>query len=107
MTDVKQIEQGVFTYDVKNGLGLIDYNVDAHEHAHIIVDTEKCDTCNHMMCVWGCPAQCYNFRDQGLESMKFVYEDCVECGTCFIMCTEGAVEWNHPRGGFGITYNQG
>ena len=107
MTDVKVVEQGVFTYDVKNGLGLINYNVDAHEHAHIIVDTDKYGACTHMMCVWGCPAQCYNFRDQGFETMKFVHEDCVECGTCFIMCTEGAVEWNHPRGGFGITYNQG
>jgi ferredoxin like protein len=39
--------------------------------------------------------------------MKFQYEDCVECGTCYIMCDQGAVSWNHPRGGFGITYSQG
>ena len=89
MTDVKMIEQGVFTYDVKNGLGLIDYNVDAHEHAHIIVDTDKCHSCTHMMCVWGCPAQCYNFRDQGLEVMKFVYEVCVEplSGTTLVVAS--------------------
>ena len=31
---------GLFEYDVKNGLGLIAYNVDEHEHAHIIVDTK-------------------------------------------------------------------
>ena len=98
---------GLFTYDVKNGLGLIGYNVDEHEYAHIIVETSKCNDCSHMMCVWGCPAQCYNFREQGLEEMKFQYEDCVECGTCYIMCDQGAVSWNHPRGGFGITYSQG
>ena len=86
----ESIKLGLFTYDVKNGLGLIGYNVDEHEHAHIIVETSKCNDCSHMMCVWGCPAQCYNFRDQGLEEMKFQYEDCVECGTCYIMCDQGA-----------------
>ena len=28
---------GLFEYDVKNGLGLIGYNVDEHEHAHIVL----------------------------------------------------------------------
>mgnify|MGYP003304671174 CR=1 FL=1 len=35
MTETTKL--GLFTYDVKNGLGLIGYNVDEHEHAHIIV----------------------------------------------------------------------
>ena len=50
----ESIKLGLFTYDVKNGLGLIGYNVDEHEHAHIIVETSKCNDCSHMMCVWGC-----------------------------------------------------
>ena len=55
MTETTKL--GLFTYDVKNGLGLIGYNVDEHEHAHIIVETSKCNDCSHMMCVWGCPAR--------------------------------------------------
>ena len=42
------IKLGLFTYDVKNGLGLIGYNVDEHEHAHIIVETSKCLSLIHI-----------------------------------------------------------
>ncbi|MHB8605415.1 MAG: 4Fe-4S dicluster domain-containing protein [Thermoplasmatota archaeon] len=39
--------------------------------------------------------------------MKFQYEDCVECGTCDIMCTHESVKWNNPRGSFGVKYRFG
>lgn len=39
--------------------------------------------------------------------MQFQYEDCVECGTCDIMCTPGSVKWNNPRGSFGVKYKYG
>jgi ferredoxin like protein len=39
--------------------------------------------------------------------MQFTYEDCVECGTCDIVCTPGSVIWHHPRGNYGVNYKYG
>ena len=90
--------------EIKARLGTTDYNFDKPEHAHITITPEICDTCTHHMCMYGCPAQCFNLVD---DKMTFQYEDCVECGTCDVVCTPGSVEWNNPRGGFGVKYKQG
>ena len=32
----------------------------------------------------------------------FNYEQCFECGTCYIACNqEGAIRWFYPDGGYG------
>ena len=30
------------------------------------------------------------------------YAGCLECGTCRLVCDSDNVDWNYPRGGFGI-----
>ncbi len=90
--------------DIKGRLGSTSYNFDAEEHAHITIDPEICETCPHQMCMYSCPANCFTLVD---GRMTFQYEDCVECGTCDIVCTPGSVEWNNPRGGFGVKYRHG
>jgi NAD-dependent dihydropyrimidine dehydrogenase PreA subunit len=35
------------------------------------------------------------------------YEGCLECGTCMIACSEGAIDWRNPRGGFGVSLRYG
>ena len=90
--------------DVKARLGATKFVTDAEEHAHITIDAEICRTCPHEMCMNGCPAQCFNKID---GRMTFTYEDCVECGTCDILCTPGSVKWYHPRGNFGVNYKYG
>jgi ferredoxin like protein len=90
----------------KNILGVLDYNVDLHKNRHIVVDYEICKKCPHQNCVWGCPVQCYTAVDLE-QQIVFQYEDCIECGTCFIMCDQGSVKWNYPRGTFGVKYRYG
>ena len=35
-------------------------------------------------------------------------DGCVECGTCRIVTSgSGELEWNYPRGGFGVLYKFG
>jgi hypothetical protein len=35
-------------------------------------------------------------------------DGCVECGTCRIVTAgTGEIEWNYPRGGFGVLYKFG
>jgi ferredoxin like protein len=37
--------------------------------------------------------------------MTFVYDGCLECGTCYIVCHKKAfTRWRYPRGGFGVAY---
>lgn len=90
----------------KNKLGSLEYNVDEHKNAHITVDYAICAKCPHQNCVWGCPVQCYTFVDLP-QNIVFQFEDCVECGTCFVMCDQGSVKWNNPRGTFGVKYRYG
>ncbi len=53
-----------------------------------------------------CPAGCYSENDDG--RIEIVPDGCLECGTCRIVTSAtGEVEWNYPRGGFGILYKFG
>ena len=94
---------------IKNKLGILNYVIDKHENAHIIVDPEICKKCPHHLCISGCPTRCFNFfkMENGKSNMVFTYEDCIECGTCDIMCDQGAISWDHPKGSFGIQYEHG
>ena len=53
-----------------------------------------------------CPAGCYSLGDGG--QVEISADGCVECGTCRIVTTAtGEIEWNYPRGGFGVLYKFG
>jgi ferredoxin like protein len=90
--------------DIKARLGATKFVTDAEEHAHITVDPDICATCPHHWCINSCPAQCFEFV---AGRMKFTYEDCVECGTCDIVCTPRSVQWYNPRGNYGVNYKYG
>ncbi|MHB8605416.1 MAG: ferredoxin family protein [Thermoplasmatota archaeon] len=90
--------------EVKARLGTTSFNFDSPEYAHISIDEKICKTCPDFMCMYGCPAGCFSLVD---GVMKFQYEDCVECGTCDIMCTHESVKWTNPRGSFGVKYKFG
>jgi ferredoxin like protein len=73
--------------------------------AHIVVDTAICEQkCPHHCTTLVCPAGCYEFMD---GKMTFRYEDCVECGTCLHACDQGALTWNYPDSGCGVSFNLG
>ena len=99
MSDVKPIKM-----DIKNKIGVTTWKTDAHENAHITVKPEICAKCPHQKCISGCPTECFKFYD---GKMVFQFEDCVECGLCDIMCDQDSIEWNNPRGTYGVNYSQG
>jgi ferredoxin like protein len=73
------------------------------EKSHIILNKEICQTCQEHACVQTCPAKCYSF-DQSSNRLDVVYENCLECGTCYIICDKKAVDWTYPKGGYGVVY---
>jgi ferredoxin like protein len=53
-----------------------------------------------------CPAGCYSLNDKG--QVEIAVDGCFECGTCRIVTAQtGEIEWNYPRGGFGVLYKFG
>jgi ferredoxin like protein len=87
--------------NIENLTQLTQFQVD--EQSHITVNKEICKTCDHRACVQACPANCYTFNEE-TKLLSVVYETCLECGTCHVICDKGALDWSYPRGGYGVCY---
>jgi len=53
-----------------------------------------------------CPGRLYSINQETGE-MALEFGGYLECGTCLIACIDGALDWNYPRGGFGVQYRFG
>ena len=57
-------------------------------------------------CVTACPANLFAPTADG--GILFNYEECFECGTCYMVCNEeGAITWTYPDGGHGVVFHHG
>ncbi len=78
---------------------------DVHHQAHIVVDDTVCADCSTRECVVACPAKLFVPTSDG--GILFNYEQCFECGTCYLVCNrEGAITWNYPEGGHGVVFKR-
>jgi ferredoxin like protein len=71
---------------------------------HITVDTSVCSECLEGACLIVCPGQCFE-KEQ--KKLTFSWENCIECGSCRVVCPRDAISWNYPRGGFGVCFRFG
>jgi ferredoxin like protein len=70
---------------------------------HIVVDGTACVDCSTRACIVACPADLFVPTSDG--GIVFNYEQCFECGTCYLVCDhEGAITWSYPEGGFGVIF---
>lgn len=67
---------------------------------HIKVNQEVCRSCEEKYCLYVCPAQVYVLNSEG--EIQLELDACLECGTCRIACVKKSIEWDYPRGGFGV-----
>ncbi|OGO23979.1 MAG: ferredoxin [Chloroflexi bacterium RBG_16_50_9] len=86
--------------NVDDKLALNLFHID--KEPHIKLDKEKCRRCKHKLCTRICPVENYTLDEN--NNVVFSWEGCLECGTCRIVCDQGALTWDYPRGGCGITY---
>ncbi len=78
------------------------FNID--REPHIILNQDICKGCDVRGCTNCCPANCYSWSEAE-QKMTFVYDGCLECGTCYVVCQRNAfTRWRYPRGGFGVAY---
>ncbi len=76
------------------------------DRAHIEVDSDVCRSCTTKACVTACPANLFAPTSDG--GILFNYEQCFECGTCYMVCnSEGALTWTYPDGGHGVVFRNG
>jgi ferredoxin like protein len=87
--------------NIENITQMTKFEID--DQPHIILNSELCRTCDHHACVNTCPAGCYTLS-AATERLDVVYETCLECGTCLVICDKGSVSWGYPRGGYGVNY---
>jgi ferredoxin like protein len=70
---------------------------------HIVVDGKVCTDCSTRECIVACPADLFVPTSDG--GILFNYEQCFECGTCYLVCNrEGAITWSYPEGGYGVIF---
>ena len=79
------------------------YKVDSN-NPHIKLDTASCKQCDNKVCLRVCPAEVFTIED---DEITVAYQGCLECGTCRVSCPMGAIQWNYPRGGFGVYFRFG
>ena len=78
---------------------------DVAPDAHITVDGDLCRGCTTRECVTACPANLFVPTSDG--GILFNYEQCFECGTCYLVCnTAGAITWRYPTGGRGVVFRR-
>lgn len=81
------------------------YLVDAGK-PHIRVKPHDVPSASLLAMTTLCPAGCYSVAESG--QVEVAADGCLECGTCRIVTTKtGEIEWNYPRGGFGVLYKFG
>lgn len=81
------------------------YYVD-EEYAHLkIRDPRVCKACLEKPCLSFCPAGVYRLDRRG--EITVGYQACVECGSCRVACPYLNIEWDYPRGGYGVAYKFG
>ena len=92
------ITGGAFIMNIADRLYRVRFNVD-RDNPHIKVNNEICRECDNQVCLRVCPAEVYAVED---GEITVSYQGCLECGACRIACTLGGIEWQYPKGGFGV-----
>ncbi len=88
--------------EIEEKLGLVKTKKDTK--SHIEIDQIICEDCGHKLCIKVCPANTYEEIE---GKMKAAYENCLECGSCRVICKKNAIKWQNPRGGFGVKFYNG
>ena len=89
-------------FSVEQRLNLNSFATD--KESHITVNRELCKEQDAKILLRICPAACFTMKSGELVFSRL---GCLECGACRAATSPGAIEWNFPKGGFGIQYRYG
>jgi ferredoxin like protein len=58
-------------------------------------------------CVKICPMDLWVLRKGKARISKDYSEKCLECGSCWLVCKQDAIDFSYPKGGTGVTWEFG
>ncbi len=99
-TKIKKTENQITTIEEK--LYIVDFCPDID--SHIKVNQDLCLICKNKDCTKFCPSNVFAWSDVD-EQIIITYENCLECGACRMGCPYEAIEYKHPKAGFGLVSN--
>jgi ferredoxin like protein len=99
---IAEERQGWPPVSFEDRMGTVQFEV--HPDAHITIDDDTCRGCSTRNCVVACPANLFVPTSDG--GILFNYENCFECGTCYMVCNNGSVHWSYPEGGHGVVFRR-
>lgn len=85
----------------RNPLELVTIIPDEKPHIFIKDDRVCITQCENKPCTFYCPSRVYYWKD---ESIKILYDRCIECGACPYGCPYDNIAWQFPSGGYGVVY---
>ena len=85
---------------IEEELAVNTYTVDGDESHLRVKSMDICRACADHPCIQICPAAVYEWEEQRLI---VCYQGCLECGACRFACPHDNIEWEYPRGGFGVS----
>ena len=95
--------------NVEAKLGLLNYKKGPESHVSIRnagPDSPCVTVCKDRPCTTVCPAKVYEWEEhQG--KILVAYENCMECGAARALCPYDNIEFDWPKGGFGVQYRYG
>ncbi len=86
------------TVSIEDKLFTINYDHSHETHITCIGDPKDWEVLNPLQ--WACPARVYT-KNQDTGNLDIDFENCIECGTCQILCPDHIL-WVYPKGGHGI-----
>lgn len=89
---------------IEQALALNQYTVDKQSSHLRVKDMAVCHRCADRPCIAICPAAVYEWEE---PQLLVLYEGCLECGACRVVCPSDNIDWSYPRGGFGVSFKNG
>ncbi len=89
--------------NVEGKLFLARYKRDDVSHLNL-KNKDVCLKCVNKPCIIVCPADVYKWEE---DRLIISYDNCVECGSCRIVCPYSNIEFRYPYHGKGIGYRYG
>ncbi|MFX0101953.1 MAG: 4Fe-4S dicluster domain-containing protein [Candidatus Hodarchaeota archaeon] len=68
-------------------------------------DAKACTGCGN--CEKICPMNLWTINKEKAILATDYRKKCVECGSCWLVCKDGAVDFKYPAGGKGIVWEWG
>lgn len=92
---------------LEDAVKLIDFHPDGSWQHVLIRDPERCRECREKTCLTVCPSSVFRWNCVPADPVLVFYRQCIECGSCRLVCPAANIDFSYPHGGFGVMFRDG